>query len=363
MKILDRYLLTQFAKALALGLVAFLLIYLVIDFFEKIGDYIDKGTTAWTVARLYLFKTPYIVVLVLPIAMLLASLFTIGRLSRDRELTAALAAGVPLPRLLLPLLAFGALISLGSYYFNDRVVTQSNLALEDLKRHEVNKEPRASHDVRRLVHKVGADGTLWWAEAYFVAQQRFENLVLLRYRGDSLRESYTARHAFWSGSQWRLVEGYHHRFATTADGSRPETGTQHFEHLDLSLPEQPLDFIREEKKPEAMDYGELREHILTQTHSGEQADRLWVDLHMKVSYPWANLIVVLLGAALSAQKRRISMAAGFGLTVGIAFVYLIFIRIGISLGHNQTLPPLLAAWSANFVFLLAGVGFLARASR
>ena len=125
MRRLDRYVLRQFIQALLLGLLAFLVIFIVIDFFEKLGDYIDRDTPWLVVARLYLFKVPYITVLILPIAMLLASLFSLGRMSRDSELTAMLAAGVPLTRLLAPLFVFAALVSVGSYYFNDRVVTRT----------------------------------------------------------------------------------------------------------------------------------------------------------------------------------------------------------------------------------------------
>jgi lipopolysaccharide export system permease protein len=361
---LDRYLLQQFLQALLLGLLAFLVIFIVIDFFEKLGDYIDRGTPWLVVLRLYLFKIPYITVLILPIAMLLASLFSLGRLSRDNELTAMLAAGVPLPRLLMPLFVFAALVSVGSYYFNDRVVTHSNLALEQLQKYEVRQEPQADRGVRRFVHRIGEDGTLYWAEAYFVTQQRFENLVLLRYDGSRLREYTVARHAFWNGNHWRLVEGTRHLFPDGAGQARPESGSFSFENLDLPpLAETPEVFSEEEKKPEAMDYRELQDYIATQTRSGEDADRLWVDLHVKASFPWANLVIVLLGSALSASKRRISMAAGFGLTVAIAFVYLIFLRLGLSLGHNHTLPPLLAAWVGNLLFAVVGMALLWRASR
>jgi len=364
MRRLDRYLLRQYLRALLLGLVAFLVIFIVIDFFEKLGDYIDRDTPWLIVAKLYLFKTPYITVLILPIAMLLASLFTLGRLSRDSELTAMLAAGVPLPRLLAPLLGLAALVSLASYFFNDRVVTRANLALEELQRYEVRREPRADRSVRRFIHRIGEDGTVYWAEAYFVAQQRFEQLVLLRYDGSRLREYTAARHAVWSGDRWRLLDGTRHLFPAGSGQERPEAGTFSFESYELPpVAETPAVFSQEEKKPEAMDYRELQDYITTQSRSGEDADRLWVDLHVKASFPWANLVIVLLGSALSASKRRISMAAGFGLTVAIAFVYLIFLRLGLSLGHNHTLPPLLAAWVGNLVFLVVGLALLARASR
>ncbi len=364
MRRLDRYLLAQFLRALGLGLLAFLMIFIVVDFFEKIGDYIDKGVPVLVVAKLYLYKLPYITVLILPIAMLLASLFSLGRLSRDMELTAILAAGVPLPRLLLPIFVLGAAISVGSYYFNDRVVTRANVEMEELQEFEIANKSRNDGNVRRLVHKIGADGTIYWAEVYYIDQQRFEKLMLLRYEGSRLREYTVARHAFWNGNHWRLLEGDRHLLPGGRGQERPEAGSFHFEALDLpELTEKPEDFSREETNPEAMDYRDLREYILTQSLAGEDTDRFWVDLHVKASFPWANFVIVLLGSALSASKRRISMAAGFGLTVGIAFVYLIFLRLGLSLGHNHTLPPLLAAWVGNIAFFIVGLVMLVRASR
>jgi lipopolysaccharide export system permease protein len=336
----------------------------VIDFFENIGKFIDNGAGAWTVTKLYLFKIPYITNLILPIAMLLASLFSLGRLSRDYELTAIMASGRSLPRILAPIFIFATLVSVASYFFNDQVVTRSNLALEDLEQYEIDKKPQTDRTVRRQIHKIGEDGVIYWAEAYYVSQNRFENLILFRFQGSRLMEYTKSRHAFWAGDHWRMVNGVRHIF-TSADGqARPEDGSFEFESLDLTeLEETPEDFRIEEKNPEAMNTEELRTYIVDQANAGEDMDRLWVDLHVKVSFPWANLIIVLMGSALSASKRRISAAGGFGLTVGVAFIYLIFLRIGLSLGHNHTLPPLLAAWVANIFFLLVGFILLRRASR
>ncbi|MCP4546120.1 MAG: YjgP/YjgQ family permease [bacterium] len=364
MRIIDRYVLGQFIKIVVIGIVAFLVIYLVIDFFENIGKFIDKGTSSMTIVKLYLYKLPAILNLILPVAMLLASLFCLGRLSRNSELSAIIAAGIPLMRILLPIIIFSALVSMATYVFNEQVITRANRALEQLERYELNKETRSNSTVRHNIHKIGEDGTLYWAESYFISQQRFENLVLLRYENSQLKEYINAKHAFWSAGHWRLVQGYHHSFALSSGQERPEEGTYHFEHLDMEeLAETPDDFCEDERNPDIMEARELRNYIVEQTSAGTNVDRLWVDLHVKSSFPWSNLLIVLLGCALSASKRRISMASGFGLTVAIAFVYLIFLQVGLSLGHNHTLPPLLAAWVGNIVFFLVGVVLLARASR
>jgi lipopolysaccharide export system permease protein len=354
----------RFLSVLVVGLLAFLIISVVIDFFEKIGDYIDKGVPAQKVALLYVYRLPYITILTLPIAMLLASLFSIGQLSRDNELTAMLTTGLPLPRILLPLFLLAGAISVGAYFFGDRVVTRSSVLLEELKAQEIDKKPRADQSVQRQVHQRSEDGRILWAETYYPSQQRFENLVLLRYEDSRLREYTAARHAYWAGEHWRLLDGFQHLLPDSAGQSRPERDSRAFQRLEMTdWHAAPADFSQQAKEPEAMDYRELKAHILEQTRAGFDADRLWVDLHVKASFPWANLVIVLLGCALSASKRRISLAAGFGLTVAIAFIYLIFLRLGLSLGHNQTLPPLLAAWVANALFLSVGIVLLARASR
>ena len=88
-----------------------------------------------------------------------------------------------------------------------------------------------------------------------------------------------------------------------------------------------------------------------------------VELYLKISFPLANLIVVLIGVALALRNRRGGLAIAFGLSVFISFVYYALIRTGQALGHNGALPPMLAAWLGNLVFGLLALELFRRARR
>jgi len=364
MKILDRYLLRQFLKSWLIALGSFIIVFVIIDFFEKIGGYIDRGTSPGVIFRLYLYQIPYFTMVVMPISMLLAALFSIGRISRDNELTAMLASGQPLRRVILPLFILGLFISWGSYHFNDLVVTQSNLRYEEWQKVDEGQHGRKKQDDQlKQIYRRGDDGAIYWGRVYSIKGQSFQDLAAMHFQGPRLAEFTTAPEAFWTGETWMLKDGVRRSFVRR-DSTSVEDEFVPFESRLLSGSVlAPRDFIEDEKKPEAMDYDELKRHIERASRAGEDADRMLVDLHIKTSYPMANFIILVLGAALSATRRRITLASGFGWTVGLAFVYILLLRMGLSLGHSEMLPPLLAAWVANFLFLMVGIALFARASR
>src|SRR5688500_6239826 len=125
---IDRYILRQFVLTFFFGVLAFVVIYIAVDLMEHLDDFFDAPVkmTAWVIIQYYLYSVPDIVQLVVPIAMLLASLFTLGRMDTTHELTAVRAAGRSLPRISLPLPAFGLLASAAMLSLNGRVVAMSN---------------------------------------------------------------------------------------------------------------------------------------------------------------------------------------------------------------------------------------------
>lgn len=116
MHILSRYVLRQFLAPLGLGLLSFLVIFIVIDLVDRLGSFIDRDVTFELIVSYYLWYVPYISILVLPMALLLASLFSVGGLVRHNELTAMKATGVSLVRILLPVNVFALLVSIGAFF-------------------------------------------------------------------------------------------------------------------------------------------------------------------------------------------------------------------------------------------------------
>jgi lipopolysaccharide export system permease protein len=105
------------------------------------------------------------------------------------------------------------------------------------------------------------------------------------------------------------------------------------------------------ERPEEMGYREMEEFIRKQQESGNDVSRWQVDFYSKVSFPFASFIVVLFGVPFAATKRRAGLAIQFGISIGLCFVYLAFMKISQVFGYNGSLDPLLTAWLANIIFI------------
>ena len=118
-----------------------------------------------------------------------------------------------------------------------------------------------------------------------------------------------------------------------------------------------------QKKPEEMSYKELKSFIAEVVRNGGDPDRWLVDLYLKFSFPFANFIIVLFGAPLSAKKQRSSAGVGFGISLAICFFYFGIVKTAQTLGHNGTIPPIVAAWLANVIFGVGGFGILSKSGQ
>jgi lipopolysaccharide export system permease protein len=124
----------------------------------------------------------------------------------------------------------------------------------------------------------------------------------------------------------------------------------------------PQDFIKSAKKPLSMNYFELRDYISRLKKIGEKVSRELVQLHLKISFPFANLIILLFCVPLvTASSRSRGRGLIFGLGLLVCFLYLSALRICQSLGYNEILSPLAAAWLPNLVFLIIGIFFVIKA--
>ena len=139
MKIIDRYLIKQFVQTIFFGLLAFTLIFVVIDMVENIDDFIDQKASVDIVLHYYLVFIPEIVKLMTPVSVLFSALFTAGKMANMSELTAIKASGVSLYRFMIPFLITTLFISLLSIYFAGYVVPNANQTKVNLESKYLNK--------------------------------------------------------------------------------------------------------------------------------------------------------------------------------------------------------------------------------
>jgi lipopolysaccharide export system permease protein len=358
-KIHDRYVVGGFWRNLLLGFLAFTVIYITVDVSEKTDDFYDHHATLREVLSYYVYIIPWVLLLTMPVSVLLSTVFTLGRLSRENELTALVASGMPLTRVARPILVSAFLISLVSLAFSEFVVPFANRRADRIMTIDIKEERnRDSFKYRKNLHYQGEDNRTWYAERYDVRLAVLMNVALHEHKESKLVRRVDAKKAFWDGSKWVFMDGAIREFHDEG-----ETVTT-FHRMEMPhLPEKPEDIAKEEIDPEEMNFLELREHIDKVRRGGGGIDRYLVDLYFKFSFPFTSLIFAVIGTALSSAKRKPSMATGFGLTLLISFLYYGILRVGQSLGHSGVLHPLLGAWAGNIVFIAVGAVLLYRANK
>lgn len=346
-------------RNLALGLLAFTVIYITVDVNEEVDTFLDHNAQVIDIIFYYIFKIPWIIVLILPVSILLSTIFSLGRLSQENELTAFIASGTPLVRVAAPILVSAFFISLISIAFGEFVVPRANRKSERIMLVEIEKKKkRDSFRYKHNLHYQGENDRVYVADKYDLQMNVLVNVIIHEYEDASIRRRIDAKKAFWDGEKWVFVDGVVREFV----GEKETIST--FNRIAMTdLPEKPDDLAKEEIAPEEMNYKELREYIDKVRRSGGPVDKYLVDLYFKFSFPFTNLIFAVIGAALSSAKRKPSLATGFGLTLFISFTYYGILRIGQALGHSATIQPLLGAWIGNIIFIVIGCALLFHANR
>ena len=359
MRIHDRYVLRSFWRNILIGILAFVIIYVTVDINEKIDNFLDNHAKVEDIVSYYLFLIPWIVLLVTPVAVLLATIFTLGKMSRQNELTALISSGVSLVRTSAPILILSFVISLMVMAFGETVVPFTNRRAERIKLVRIEKTKESpSKRFKKNLHYQGEENRVYYADRYDIKLKMMTNVVLQEYRGSSLVRRIDAKKAIWDGKKWVFLNGAIREFSADEEKVTP------FNRIELpELKEKPEDFAKEDIDPEDMNYIELKDYIDKVRRAGGPVEKYLVDLHFKISFPFTSFIFAIIGTALSSAKRKPTMATGFGLTLVISFTYYGVLRIGQALGHSGTIHPFFGAWMGNILFILIGGFLLYRANR
>ncbi len=359
MRIHDRYLLREFLGYLALGLLGFIVIFIVVDIFEKMDVFLDHKASAVLVLDYYLNLTPDVVVKVLPVALLLATFLALGQLNKFGELTALRACGISILRLMAPVFAVAGICVVVSFALSELVVPGATRTRNQILQERIQHIQRSSHLERADVTYLGVGGRIWYMRLYLVREERMHEVSLQEFEKGELVRRIDASEATWDGERWVFASGFTRSF----DAEGRETATA-FQRLGVNgLAERPRDFAKETRSPDEMNVLELREYVGRLRSSGARVANYLVDLHMKIAFPFVCIVLVMIGGALATRLRMQGAALGFGLSIAIAFLYYGFLQAGKAFGHSGLLPPYLAAWMGDIIFGTIGVIMMWRAQQ
>lgn len=344
MTIMHRHLLATFLRNLGYTIVGAIVLFTMMDLLDHVGSFVDNHATLSMVGRYYLYKAAWIIDTVLPVAMLMATLFTVGSMARYLELTALFAAGRSLMRVTSPLIVLGVLVTLFSLAWREYVLPRANVERNRVWETEVHGNPdriRPTQDIALT----GPDGRLYYARRFDPNTGLLTGLRIVTRDTARVTERIDAERAEWDGKQWTLVDGVRRTFV----GDREQVSV--FARLtppDLQV--DPRSFYRDRIRQEDMNIHQLVDYARLVRLSGADPTTALVDIQFNLAFPLVNLIVVLLGVVLASGPRKTTIASGFGLTLLVSFGYYLFMNFGRALGHSGTIPPTAAAWAGNALY-------------
>ena len=421
----SRYLVWNFVKMFLLVLLGSVFMFIVIDFVGNIKTWLARDLS--DAKDYYIAYMPYIVYLVSPVALFIGIVASVGNMSRHLEFTAIQQSGRSPFRALVPILFVGAAVTAISFYLDAKILPDANhrryKIMEPMA--QQRRDPRVK-DKRDFVY-ISGDKTSWFMRMYGGANKIGRDVVLLIHRDGDLAERYDAKRLRWmmpdtvrvahaveepaktvaprkkaekkekvsqdsvvksirqkmdsirmekssasaekvkdsileiKPGYWRLEEGYQRVFLK--DGS---VQIRHFirESLKGKTSLLPEDFLDERQRGDEMDAQTILRKIEVQKRSGENTNQLETAYFFKYSGSMMNFIVLLIGAALAHRfNRNGGLSQKFGIGILLVFSYYVIIRIGLKMGENGALSPMLGAWIGHIVFAVVAVWMLRRSFR
>lgn len=352
MKLIDKYLIKQFLQTIFFGIIAFTLIFVVIDMMENLDDFIDQNVPGDVILHYYLVFTPEIIRLMTPVSVLFAALFTAGKSASLSELTAIKASGVSLIRFMTPFIVTTLIISLISVYFTGYVVPMANKTKVSIEREYLNRGISFAgsnlffQDSRtRIVSISFFDNSRNIANHVSIQEFAANNLTRMISRVDAQSMYYDSTSRLW--------------VAYNGVKRTLEQESQNIEYFKESkidyLSFSANDLNSKQQKPEEMNLSELKNLIDSQQRAGNDPTATLIEYYSRYSFPMASLIIVLFGLPISANKRKGGLAVQVGINILVTFIYLVFMKVSQAFGKNGAMDPFLTAWFANIIFLAAAL--------
>ena len=354
--LLDDYVLRDFFLYLGMVLATFILLLLVFTLFELLGDILRNQISPWTVAAYLVNVTPYFIYNVAPLSILLAVLITFGLMQRSNEITAVKATGISIYRIIVPVLVACVFLG-GCLFFFDQFYLPYANKRQDALRNQIKGKPAQTYLNPDRKWIFGQNSTIYYYRLFDADHDQFGNLSVFQIDPASfaLTRRIFAERAHWESGlkRWVCEQGWEREFRGAA--------IEQFRTFDVStfsmVSEPPTYFKKEVKQSSEMNYEELQRYIHELQQSGFDVVRLRVQLQKKFAYPLITVVMAILAIPFALAAGQRGAVAGVATAVGIALVYWTVSGLFEAMGNISQLPPVLAAWSPDLIFGLAG-GYL-----
>ncbi|NLW56266.1 MAG: YjgP/YjgQ family permease [Firmicutes bacterium] len=346
MRIITKYLVKELMGPFLFGVLAFSGMFLGSSLVNVIQWAERFQVPFWSILKLWFYTVPENMAYGVYIGILLATLLGLGRLTSHSETIAMQAGGVSFLRIATPVLLIGLAVSGVSFFLNETIAPAAKLAYRQERAYLSQDKPKGVVE-EYFYNEKGKNGfqRLIYAEKYYVAEERFINIMIQEVQDGNLVRTIKSKELLWGDEGWYFKEG--EIFYYREDSVVPVRVTEGYNPSGFE--KTPAQVRKMAQRPEEMSWWDLRWYLKNTEVNAKTRRRLEVQLHLKTAFPFACFIFALLGTPLALQSQRRTASAGLGICLINVIFYYLLMSLGTFLGQTGVTPPWVGAWLQNIV--------------
>lgn len=350
-KLIDGYIIRKFIGTYFYSIILIISISIVFDINENLAKFTANNAPMRTIVFDYYANfVPYFANLFSPLFVFIAVIFFTSKLAGNSEVIAMMACGMSFKRLLRPYMISAALISVLNFYLGSYVIPKGTIVKHDFEaqyKNSKNKKNTMASNVQLQVDK----GVIAYISRYDDTRKTGYGFSLDKFEKKKLVSHMTANVIQYdtisdSRYHWKAVN-YKIR---ELKGLREHISTGM--ELDTMIMMEPMDLIFSKGQQETFTSPELKRYISKQKDRGSSnVVQYEVEYHKRIASCFASFILTVIGASLSARKRKGGMGLALGVGLALSFSYILLQTVSSTFAINAGTPPMLAAWIPNLLYV------------
>ncbi|MCI5580584.1 MAG: LptF/LptG family permease [Phocaeicola plebeius] len=351
LKRLDRYIIVKFLGTYFFAIALIISIAVVFDINENIDRFINnKAPLKAIVFDYYLNFIPYYTNLFSPLFVFIAVIFFTSKLAENSEIIAMFSTGMSFKRLMVPYMVSAAIISGVSFVLSTQVIPTGSVTR--LKFEQQYKSKKKVDYARNIQLEVDS-GVIAYMERYENYNRTGYRFSLDKFEDHKLVSHLTARRITYDTTQvhkW-IIKDYMIR---EMRGMREEITTG--DVLDSIIKMEPQDFLITRGQQETMTSPQLNDYIIKQKKRGFANIKAFeVEYYRRIATSFAAFILTTIGLSLSSRKTKGGMGLHLGIGLALSFSYILFQTISSTFAVNGNVPPVIAVWIPNILYLFIAI--------
>jgi lipopolysaccharide export system permease protein len=346
MTIVDKYLAREILKCLAIVLTVVVGLYVIVEFFNKVDNFMEAGLSIARLIRYLQLELPQIIVQIAPVAMLLAVLIAFGLMNKNNEIIALKCAGISVYYLLRSVLTIAIVLSIVIFFLSEVVVPITISRANKIWLAEVKNKPAVASRQKDIWIK--GPRSIYFIRYFDPKNQSVSGVTLNFFDKDfRLTRRVDANRGLYKQGKWVFYDTMEQVLDKESEAYRVQLHAQETIDVDFF----PEDLMRVFKRSEEMNVAELYRYIQEIESEGYDATALRVDFQARFAYPVLAIIVCIIGIG-TAVKRKSREGPSVSIVFGavVVFLYWVLHSFCLSLGYGGLLPPLISAWISNVIF-------------